>query len=996
MKYGNENVADRTADQQGSHRVQAAQETLRLDALDSYQIIDTPIGPGFNRVTALAARLLDVPMALLCLVGAGRAYFKSCHGLGLTEAPPGTRFCGLVLDSPGAVAVPDTLADPSMAGDPMVTGAPHVRFFAAAPLRTAGGHVIGALCVLDQAPRPALDADVLRVLEDLAATVIALLDARVRERQLAAAGGTARLHAELLRLSFETPDWPTMIRALLARICAANGARAGSVWRLRPDGRLRMAEAHVLGPPLPEHFMAWCRAARPLPDETLMGQAMLQERRFAVDFAGSDLTNMPVLRACREVGMRAILVQPVNLGARKFVLTLLFEQAQPELQALSDRLFELVDTLRPAMFRHVAEEQQRLLGAALDAASDSVLIVQAESAARSVPRILYASAAVSRVTGWERHEIVGATPEMFMGPATDRRQLAAIRAATRAGRRIRTELQGVRKDGSTVWVETEISTLADAHGVPTHWIAIQRDITRRRADEHARAERNRALRLIFEDNPLPIFIYEEATLRILEVNAAAVRMYGWSRDEFLGLHIHALRVPEQRAGLAAELAAHGDGYRLISPICNLTRSGEVVHVQTASHPIRFQGRAARIAVVADITELRRAQEALLQSERLSTIGQITGGVAHDFNNLLTVVMLNLGDALAEVPPGSALHGMLDSALYAASRGAELTGQLLSYARRQTLRPQIVGLQQLLSRLTPLLTRALGPRHPLEASFSGAEVTVNADPSQLEAAVMNLVLNARDALPEGGRITLGVARRSVGRSQPAQPDPIAPGCYAVVFVEDAGRGIPEAVLGRVFEPFCTTPQAGKGSGRGLSMVYGFVRQSGGHVDLRSRPGGGTRVELLLPEGGVPAPAAEPASDVPVPGVPAVAGFRGDGLTVLLVEDQEAVLRVVSRHFVALGFRVLTAASAEAALPLLRGGERIDLLFSDVVLPGETDGAALAGLAQNLRPGLRVLLTSGYPGESLGAAGRFNLLRKPYLRRALVAGLERVFGAAPAEA
>ncbi len=693
---------------------------------------------------------------------------------------------------------------------------------------------------------------------------------------------------------------------------------------------------------------------------------------------------MPVLQACRDVGLGAILVQPVSLGERKFVITVLFEQSPPDLPALGDGLFDLVDTLRPAMFRHVAEEQQHLLGAALDAASDSVLIVQAGPAAGAAPSILYASDAVSRVTGWQRSEIVGASPALFMGPETDRRQLAAIRAAARAGRRIRAELLGHRKDGSNVWVETEISTLSDAGGVPTHWIAIQRDITRRRADERALAERNRAFRLIFEDNPLPICIYEEATLRFLEVNAAAVRVFGWSRDEFLGLTIADLRPPEQRAGVVSELAARGGGYHNVGPLPNLTRTGEVLYVQIASQPMRFQDRHARIAVIADVTELRRAQEALLQSERLSTIGQITGGVAHDFNNLLTVVMLNLSDALAEAPAGSALHDMLDSALYAANRGAELTSQLLSYARRQTLRPQVVGLHEQLGRVVPLLRRALAARHQLETAFGGAELTVNVDPAQLETAVMNLVLNARDALPEGGRITLGVACRTVDGTLPALPDPITPGRYAAVFVEDSGRGIPEAAQRRVFDPFFTTKQVGKGSGLGLSMVYGFVRQSGGHLDLRSRPGSGTRVELLLP-----------AIDAPIKAItpPAASLFRAEGMTVLLVEDQEAVLRVVSRHFAGLGFRVLAAGSAEAALPLLHGSDPIDLLFSDVVLPGSMDGAALAGLALTLRPGLRVLLTSGFAGDSSDGAGRFNLLRKPYLRRDLIAGLELVLAAPP---
>ena len=256
--------------------------------LDSYQIMDTLPEPGFDRITGLAARLLDAPVALLCLVGADRLYFKSRHGTALTEAPRQAGFCHLTVESLRALVIADTLADPAHAGNPMVTGAPHVRFYAGTPLRAADDQAIGTLCVLDTVPHPAPDDEAVRVLEDLAATVVALLDARLRERQLAAASRTARLHTELLRLSFAAPDWPTMIRAVLARICATNGARAGSVWRLLPDGHVRMAEYHVAGPPLPEAFLVWCRSARPPAEATLMGQAMLQGRRFALDFAQAE------------------------------------------------------------------------------------------------------------------------------------------------------------------------------------------------------------------------------------------------------------------------------------------------------------------------------------------------------------------------------------------------------------------------------------------------------------------------------------------------------------------------------------------------------------------------------------------------------------------------------------------------------------------------------------------------------------------------------------
>jgi PAS domain S-box-containing protein len=404
------------------------------------------------------------------------------------------------------------------------------------------------------------------------------------------------------------------------------------------------------------------------------------------------------------------------------------------------------------------------------------------------------------------------------------------------------------------------------------------------------------------------------------------------------------------------------------------------------------GKAVRmIGGMTDVSEQRALADQLRQAQRLEAVGQLTGGVAHDFNNLLTVMMGNaelLHDALREAQPGLAeLAGMIGTA---AGMGAELTRRLLAFARKQALQPQPVDPRRLVEEFEPLLRRTLGAGVAIRTDFGESVWPALADPGQLENALLNLCLNARDAMPEGGRLLIEAGNVVLDDEYASQHQDVQAGDYVMLAVSDTGCGMAPDQLARVFEPFYTTKRKGLGTGLGLSMVYGFVRQSRGHVSVYSEPGVGTAVRLYLPrlQDHQPLPALPEAGTVPT----------GGGELVLLVEDDPMVRSYAARQLEGLGYQVLIADDGEQALALLTQRADIDLLFTDVVMPGGMTGRQLADAARAHRPGLRVVFASGYSENAIIHHGRLDpgvlLLSKPYRRAELAAKLRQAFATEPA--
>ncbi|KAF1710756.1 ATP-binding protein [Pseudoxanthomonas sacheonensis] len=381
-------------------------------------------------------------------------------------------------------------------------------------------------------------------------------------------------------------------------------------------------------------------------------------------------------------------------------------------------------------------------------------------------------------------------------------------------------------------------------------------------------------------------------------------------------------------------------------------------------------------LIAALVQRQRTQDQLAHVQRLDALGQLTGGIAHDFNNLLTIMSGNLQLLESEYDGTSEARELIDSALRSVTRGAELTAKLLSFARRQRLVPQAVDLKAMLHDLNQMLRRTLGDTIRLRTVCPDGLPSAHADPAQLDTALVNLALNARDAMPRGGEIAIEVSRMTDSNGTPAD---LPIGDYLLITVSDTGRGMSQATLDHAMEPFFTTKEAGRGSGLGLSMVHGFSKQSGGDLWIDSALGYGTHVHLCLPvdRGGGTLKSAQPAANP-----------HGTGETILVVEDEDSVRRIAVAFLRKAGYRVTEAASADAALRELDADDRIALLFTDVLLGEGGNGKELANAALRLRPGLPVLLTSGFeqkPSPSPHAeieSVSFDLLRKPYRREQLL--------------
>jgi signal transduction histidine kinase/ActR/RegA family two-component response regulator len=411
----------------------------------------------------------------------------------------------------------------------------------------------------------------------------------------------------------------------------------------------------------------------------------------------------------------------------------------------------------------------------------------------------------------------------------------------------------------------------------------------------------------------------------------------------------------------------------------------VVDIETFEHALTLDGKDARMVVVLDVTARKAAEAQLVQAQKMEAVGQLTGGMAHDFNNLLGVILGNLGLLQDGGRHDPDFDEFVMAAKRAAQRGADLTRSLLAFARRQPLQPARVEVNALVSEMTALLRRTLGERIEIGLDLAPHVWPVRVDPAQLESALANLATNARDAMPRGGRLSIATANRQLDAEYAAEHDDVAPGDYVLLQVSDTGIGMSREIMAKVFEPFFTTKPRGQGTGLGLSMVFGFIKQSGGHVNVYSEAGVGTTFRLYMPR---VHEAADPTADALAPS----AAPRGAGQRILVVEDEPAMRRVVVRQLEQLGYRPVEADSGTAALAALESEAPFDLLFTDIVMAGRIDGFDLARLVVARWPDIKIVMTSGFPDtktcDDTVALTNLQLLSKPYLRADLARMLHRV--------
>jgi PAS domain S-box-containing protein len=583
-----------------------------------------------------------------------------------------------------------------------------------------------------------------------------------------------------------------------------------------------------------------------------------------------------------------------------------------------------------------------------------------------------------RIKGYTTEEILGEhfsrfyTPEERAAGVPDK----ALKIAAETGRFI-TEAWRCRKDGSRFWAMVVIDPIYDG-GKLIGFAKITRDMTEQRQAQLRVSESERRFRLLVQGVTDYAIYMLSPDGHVTNWNAGAKRITGYAQTEIVGEHFSRFyTLEDMNAGLPAKAleTARRDG-RYDAEGWRQRRDGSRFWAGVVIDPIYDEGELVGFAkITRDLTERQETQTQLLQSQKMEAVGQLTGGLAHDFNNLLTGISGSLELMKVRLAQGriNDLERYITVAQGAASRAAALTHRLLAFARRQTLDPKPTAPNQLILNIEDLIQRTVGPEIKVETVLATGVWPILCDPNQLENAILNLCINSRDAMPNGGRLTIETANTCLDRRGASEHD-MQPGQYVVICVTDTGTGMPPEVVARAFDPFYTTKPTGLGTGLGLSMIYGFAKQSGGQARIYSEIQVGTTVRIYLPRHH-----GELERDAPEALLREVPRAEA-GETILIVDDEPTVRMLVTEVLAELGYAAIEAADGASGLKVLQSDVRIDLLITDVGLPGGLNGRQMADLARQHRPDLHVLFITGYAENAAVGNGlleqHMHILTKPF--------------------
>jgi PAS domain S-box-containing protein len=925
-------------------------EQARLAALSRFRILDADAEPLLDDVAAVAAQLCNTPYALISFVDEDRECFASSIGLSLRSLPRDSGFSSRTIAQKGLLVVEDTHLDPRFAGNVLVVNPPHIRFFAGVPLETHDGFMIGTLCILDDVPRTlsneegdglrALGRQVMAHLEHRSETCDETSKHKLRNQILESAidyaifsmdlsglvttwnegarhilGWTEReIQGQPGQIIFTPEDRAKALPEQEIKIALETGCSNDERWHLRKDGTRFWASGELM--PLRDDQRNPIGVVKIIRDRT--EQWLANQRQIAILKLGDQLANLADFRRMASIAAEAVgttlnvsITLYGALGEPGTGLVVEGWWCSPDLKAMSPdnlmaRTAEGLPHGHPVVVSDTGSTGLDIGNGVKVRAYVHVPLLENDSVAAvfsvySVPE-----------RAWTTAEV------LFVREIAERTRLAVER------RRAEAALQDLAEN-----LERQVETRL--------------------------AERNRLWTSTSE-----LMATADRSVTLNEVNMAWTRLLGWDESYLLGRSLYEIVREESVSSLRDAVEALELGLPVAGLICKLAAKDGTSRIVNWS--LAPDGPAIHL-VGRDITAQLDVEERLRQSQKMDALGQLTGGIAHDFNNLLTGITGSLDLMQLRLNSGriEGLDRFMQAARTAARRAAALTHRLLAFARHQPLDPKPIDVNALLAGMEELLRRTLHEGIRLDVTMRKSRWSVLTDAHQLENAVLNLVINARDAMPAGGEIRIVTEDCRLDDVSPSAEANFKTGEFVCISVTDTGTGMPPEIVARVFEPFFTTKPEGQGTGLGLAMIYGFAKQCGGDIRILSTLGRGTTIKLYLPRTPVREPTA--AQDVPV------AVSRGHGESVFVVEDDPTVRLILGEVLNELGYRRIEAPDGQTAVPILKSELHIDLLITDIGLPF-VDGRQLADIAREQRPGLKILFITGYAESDLAARERFD--------------------------
>ncbi len=905
-----------------------ADEARRIEILRQYAILDTEPEQALDDLTALAAQICGAPIALISLVDEHRQWFKARIGLDMAETPRDISFCTHAVQQRDLFIVPDATQDERFAGNPLVTAEPRIRFYAGAPLISPEDTALGALCVIDHVPRT-LTPGQEQALRVLARQVMTHLELRRHTRELAESESKFRLLAENITDVF---------------------------WIASPD----LKQMYYVSP---GYERIWARSAEDLyANPHQWAECILaDEREHVLGVFGTLMENEP------SVSVEYRISRPD--GTVRWVLDRGFQ-----VRDVAGRLVRLTGIVADITERKQTDLATQHMAALVRFSDDAIIGKDLNSIISSWNK------GAEKLFGYSADEMVGTSITRLI-PTDRQNEENHILGKIACGESV-DHFETVRqtKSGRLIHVSVTASPIKDSEGRVIGVSKVARDITERQLAQEQIAEQAALL-----EKARDAIIVRGLDGEILFWNSGAERMYGWTRMEVIGrnvgdvLYSNPKKFEEVNGLTLSQNRWQGE-------LQHLTREKSEITVEARWTLIRdSEGRPKSVlAINTDITEKKKLEAQFMRAQRMESVGTLAGGIAHDLNNILAPIILSI-DFLKTITDHPQAKKILDTIDVSAKRGSDIVRQVLSFARGLEGQRIEVQPRHLLKDLETIIRDTFPKDIRLQFSVPSDTWTFLGDPTQIHQILLNLCVNARDAMPNGGSLNVGVENRVLDEQYAAMNIDAKAGRYIIISVADSGTGIPRDHLEKIFEPFFTTKEINKGTGLGLSAVMAIAKSHGGFVNVYSELSRGTTFKVYLPSMGISSGARAPVlgkADLP----------RGNGETVLVVDDEASILIVTSQTLQAFGYRVVTATDGADALAIyVQHKDEIAVVLTDMMMP-VMDGAATIQALTRINPGVKIIAASGLNANGgaakVSGSGAKHFLTKPYTAETLLKALRAI--------